>query len=81
MEERPKIVTSVDEKILQTDLSLPHAHFTSDRSVSAGVGPQPFPRPNADLILNSRKGLLSNNGMITGKISLLAKKLSNNLVR
>jgi large subunit ribosomal protein L23 len=81
VEERPKIVTSVDEKILQTDTSLPHVHFTSDRSVPAGVGPQPFPRPNADLILNSRKGLLSNNGMITGKISLLAKKLSNNLVR
>ena len=81
LSEIPKMVTSVDEKILNTDITLPHAHFTPDRAVPAGVGLQKFPKPNADLIVNSRKGLLSNNATVTGKISMLAKRISNNLVR
>ncbi len=81
VEEIPKMVSAVDEKIKQIDPTLPHAHFTPDRAVPSGVGPQKFPKPNADLIVNSRKGLLSNNGMVTGKISMLAKRISNNLVR
>jgi len=81
IEERPKLVSAIEEKILKIDPTLPHAHFTPDRNIPAGVGAQKFPRPNADLIVNSRKGLLSNNGTITGKISMLAKRISNNLVR
>lgn len=73
----PNMVNAQDEKEMQTDKSKPHVHFTNERAIPAGVPPQAFPKVNADLIINSRKGLISNTAGVTGgKVSLLAKRLS-----
>jgi hypothetical protein len=77
-----KLFSAQDEKELQIDKTLPHVHFTNEREIPSGVPRQTFPRVNADLIVNSRKGLISNTGVITGKVSALAKRLSSiNLVK
>ena len=77
--DHPNIVSREDEKELMTDKTLPHNHFTKNREIPIGVPQQTFPRVNADLIVNSRKGLLSNTA-IGGKVSILAKKLSSNRI-
>jgi len=80
--DHPKTFTNTDEKELQIDKSLPHAHFTPNREIPQGVPDQVFPKVDAHLIQNSRKGLIGNTQTITGKVSFLAKRLSNlNLVK
>lgn len=82
--DHPKFFSAEDERELQVDKTLPHVHFSKNREIPAGVPRQDFPRVNADLIINSRKGLISNTGVITGKVSALAKRLTAanvNLVR
>jgi large subunit ribosomal protein L23 len=77
----PKMFDAQDEMEVQIDKTLPHTHFSNKREIPEGVPPQKFPRVNADLIINSRKGLISNTGsMIGGKVSVLAKRLSANRV-
>jgi hypothetical protein len=72
----------MDEKQVQSDPTLPQMHVYGNREIPHGIGQQKFPRPNAALIINSRRGLIPNTGTITGKVSLLAKRISNqNLVR
>ena len=79
--DHPKLFSQKDEKELQIDPTLPHVHWSNDREIPSGVPPQKFPRVNAELIVNSRKGLLANTGgMIGGKVSMLAKRLSANRV-
>ena len=74
-EERPKLFTAMQERELQIDQRLPFTHFTGNREMPLNVGSQKFPRPNAKLIINSRKGLVSNTGK--GE-SVLAKRIFSN---
>jgi hypothetical protein len=75
--DHPHLFNKADEKEIQIDKSLPHVHSSNERSIPSGVPSQTFPRVNADLIVNSRKGLISNTGgVIGGKVSILAKRLS-----
>lgn len=72
----PKTFTQLDEKELQIDKALPHSHFSPLREIPQGVPKQIFPKVDADLIINSRKGLIANTQTVTGKISFLAKRLT-----
>ena len=73
----PHLFNKQDEKELATDKTMPHVHFSNERTIPTGVPRQTFPKVNADLIVNSRKGLISNTGaVIGGKVSILAKRLS-----
>lgn len=82
---RPKLVSGTDEKELQIfDKSVPFEHFSSNRQIPTGTPKQAFPRPSANLIINSRKGLVSSGMLAGGKVSVLTKRLtaaSPNLVK
>jgi hypothetical protein len=79
--DHPKIFTQKDEKELQTDPTLPQVHPSNEREIPAGLPVQKFPKVNAELVINSRKGLIGNTGaVIGGKVSLMAKRLSANRV-
>ena len=76
---RPKLFNAMDEKELATDRTLPHTHFTNQREISPGTPKQTFARVDGDLITNSRKGRIGNVGTGTGKVSVLAKRISANV--
>ena len=66
----PKLFNALAEKELQVDKTLPFTHFSNQAAIPAGVPKQIFPRPDANLIITSRKSGYQK--------SLLAKRLMAN---
>ena len=74
--DHPKLFSKADEKDILVDKTLPFSHFGTTRDLPVGLPKQTFPRVNADLIVNSRKGLIAPRGSgMTTRTSVLAKRL------
>jgi large subunit ribosomal protein L23 len=71
-QDRPNLFTALQERELNIDPTLPFSHSGNERRIPLGVPSQTFPRPNAKLITNSRRGI------VRGKASIISTKLASN---